>query len=148
MAHKCMNLYLWLPFLLSFWYYFLDFDHMNVFADLSVSIYTCESFIYFYYFFKLYSASQMVLARKKAKKRRESSQANVDTKEVQRRKFNQFSSLTQSCLTLCDLMNCSMPGLPVRHQFPESTQTRVHRVGDAIQLTHPLSSPSPPALNL
>ena len=55
-----MNLCLWLPFLLSFWYYFLDFDHMNIFTDLSVSTYTCESFIYFYYFFKLYSASQMV----------------------------------------------------------------------------------------
>ena len=55
-----MKLCLWLPFLLSFWYYFLDFDHMNIFTDLSVSTYTCESFIYFYYFFKLYSASQMV----------------------------------------------------------------------------------------
>ena len=45
-------------------------------------------------------------------------------------------------------MNCSMPGLPVHHQLPEFTQTHVHRVGDAIQLSHPLSSPSPPALNL
>ena len=63
-----MNLYLWLPFLLSFWYYFLDFDHMNVFTDLSVSIYTYESFIYFYYFFKLYSASQMVWPERKKRK--------------------------------------------------------------------------------
>ena len=49
--------------------------------------------------------------------------------------------------TLCDPMNCSTPGLPVHHQFPEFTQTHVHRVGDAIQASHPLSSPSPPAPN-
>ena len=59
----------------------------------------------------------------------------------------QFSSVAQSCPTLCDLINRSMPGLPVHHQLPESTQTHVHLVGDAIQLSHPLSSPSPPALN-
>jgi len=59
----------------------------------------------------------------------------------------QFSSVAQSCLTLCDPMNCSMPGLPVHHQLPEFTQTHVHRVGDAIQPSHPLSSPSPPAPN-
>ena len=58
-----------------------------------------------------------------------------------------FSSVTQSCLTLCDPMNCSMPGLPVHHQLPEFTQTHVHRVSDAIQPSHPLSSPSPPAHN-
>ena len=57
----------------------------------------------------------------------------------------QFSSVTQSCLTLCDPMNRSMPGLPVHHQLPEFTQTHVHWVGDAIQPSHPLSSPSPPA---
>ena len=60
----------------------------------------------------------------------------------------QFSSVTQSCPTLCDPMDCSTPGLPVHHQLPESTQTHVHGVGDAIQPSHPLSSPSPPALNL
>ena len=59
----------------------------------------------------------------------------------------QFSSVTQSCPTLCDPMNCSTPGLPVHHQLQESTQTHVHWVGDAIQPSHPLSSPSP-ALNL
>ena len=59
----------------------------------------------------------------------------------------QFSSVTQSCLTLCDPMDCSMPGLPVHHQLPKFTQTHVHWVGDAIQLSHALSSPSPPALN-
>ena len=61
-------------------------------------------------------------------------------------KFSQFSSVAQSCLTLCDSMNCSTPGFPVHHQLPEFTQTHVHRVGDAIQLSHPLSSP-PPAPN-
>ena len=59
----------------------------------------------------------------------------------------QFSSVTQSCPTLCDPMNHSTPGLPVHHQLPEFTQTHVHRVGDAIQPSHPLSSPSPPAPN-
>ena len=54
----------------------------------------------------------------------------------------------QSCLTLCDPMNRSTPGLPVHHQLPESTQTHVHWVSDAIQPSHPPSSPSPPALNL
>ena len=60
----------------------------------------------------------------------------------------QFSSVAQSCLALCDPMDCSMPGLPVRHQLPEFTQTHVHWVSDAIQSAHPLSSPSPPAFNL
>ena len=59
----------------------------------------------------------------------------------------QFSSVAESCPTLCDPMNCSMPGLPVHHQLPEFTQTHVHQVGDAIQPSHPLSSPSPPAPN-
>ena len=59
----------------------------------------------------------------------------------------QFSSVTQLCPTLCDPMNSSTPGLPVHYQLLESTQTHVHRVGDAIQPSHPLSSPSPPALN-
>ena len=57
------------------------------------------------------------------------------------------SSVTQSCLTLCNPMDCSMPGLPV-HQLPELAQTHVHRVDDAIQPSHPLLSPSPPAFNL
>ena len=60
----------------------------------------------------------------------------------------QFTSVAQSCLTLCDPMNCSRPGLAVHHQLPESTKTHVYRVSDAIQPSHPLSSPSPPALNL
>ena len=59
----------------------------------------------------------------------------------------QCSSVTHLCLTLCDPMNCSTPGLPVYHQLPESTQTHVHRINDAIQPSYPLSSPSPPAPN-
>ena len=60
----------------------------------------------------------------------------------------QFSSVAQSCPTHCDPMDCGTTGLPVHHQLPEFTQTHVHWVGDAIQLSHPLSSPSPPAFNL
>ena len=59
----------------------------------------------------------------------------------------QIRSVTQSCPTLCDPMNCSTPGLPVHHQLPEFTQTHVHQVSDAIQPSHPLLSPSPPAPN-
>ena len=60
---------------------------------------------------------------------------------------NQFSSVCQSCSTLCDPMNCSTPGLPVHHQLLEFTQTHVHQVGDVIQPSHPLSSPYSPATN-
>ena len=60
----------------------------------------------------------------------------------------QFSLVTQSCLTLCNPMDCSSPGFPVHHQLLELTQTHVHWVSDAIQPSHPLSSPSPPAFNL
>ena len=59
----------------------------------------------------------------------------------------QFSSV-QLCLTVCNPMDCNAPGFPVHHQLPEPTQTHVYWVGDAIQLSHPLSSPSPPAFNL
>ena len=59
----------------------------------------------------------------------------------------QFSSVAQSCATLCDLMDCSTPGVPVHHQLPELTQTHIHRVSDAIQPSHPLSSLSPPTFN-
>ena len=60
----------------------------------------------------------------------------------------QFSLVAQSHLTLCNPMDCSMPGFPVHQQLLELTQTHVHRVSDAIQPSHPLLSPSPPALNL
>ena len=59
-----------------------------------------------------------------------------------------FSSVTQLCLTFCDPMDCSTPGFPVHHQLPEFTQTHVHWVSDAIQPSHPLSSPFPPAFNV
>ena len=62
--------------------------------------------------------------------------------------ISQFSSVAQSCSTLWDPMNRSTPGLPVHHQLPASTHTHVHWVSDAIQPSHPLSSPSPPALDL
>ena len=60
----------------------------------------------------------------------------------------QFSSVARSCLTLCNSMNYSTPGLSVHHQLPESTQTHVYWVSDAIQPSHPLPFPSPPSLNL
>ena len=59
-----------------------------------------------------------------------------------------FSSVAQSCLTLFDPMDCSTPGFPVHHELPELTQVHVHQVSDAIQPSHPLLSPSPPAFNL
>ena len=59
-----------------------------------------------------------------------------------------FSSVAKSCLTLCDPMDCGMPGFPVHRQHPEPTHTHVHCVGDALQPSHPLSSPSPPTFNL
>ena len=61
--------------------------------------------------------------------------------------YQSVSSVTQSCPTLCDPMNCSTPGLPVHHHLLEFTQTHVHQASDAIQPSHPLSSPSPPAPN-
>ena len=60
--------------------------------------------------------------------------------------YQPVTSVSQSCPTLCDPVNCSMPGLSVHHQLPEFTQTHIHRVGDAIHPSHPLSSHSPPAL--
>ena len=62
--------------------------------------------------------------------------------------YVQFSSVAQSCPTLCDPMYCSMPGLPGHNQLPEFTQTHVHWIGDGIQTSHLLSSPSPPAFNI
>ena len=69
-------------------------------------------------------------------------------KDSREKNVTQFSSVARSCPTLCDPMDCSTPGLPVHHQLPEFTQTHVHRAGDAIQPSHPLSFPSPPAFNL
>ena len=72
----------------------------------------------------------------------------ITCKNGENNSYPMFSSVAQSCPTLCDPMDCSTPGLPVHHQLPEFTQTHVHWVGDVIQPSHPLSSPSPPAFNL
>ena len=84
---------------------------------------------------------------KKKNKRRTYLQARSRLTDIENKFMVQFSSVPQSCLTLCDPMNRSTPGLPVHHQLPEFTQTHVYQVSDAIQLSHPLSSPSPPAPN-
>ena len=76
--------------------------------------------------------------------RNEKGEVTIDNAEIQR---IQIRSVAQSCPTLYDPMNRSTPGLPVHHQLPEFTQTHVHRVSDAIQPSHPLLSPSPPALH-
>ena len=81
-------------------------------------------------------------------KQNENAGSLFKTQETLLLPFFQFSSVAQSCPTLCNPKNQSMPGLPVHHQHPESTQTHVHWVSDAIQPSHPLSTPSPPALNL
>ena len=73
-------------------------------------------------------------------------QQGIDLQNTQT--AHQFSSVTQSSTTLCDPMDCSIPGLPVHHQLPESAQTHVHWAGDAIQPSHPLSSPFPLAFSL
>ena len=80
--------------------------------------------------------------------RNENGEIATDNTEIQRIiRSVKFSSVAQSCPTLCEPMNPSTPGLPVHHQLLEFTQTHVHRVSDAIQLSHPLLSPSPPAPN-
>ena len=78
---------------------------------------------------------------------KESSGSEGDFRVVKPSWIHQIRSVAQSCLTLCDPMNCSTPGLPVHHQLLEFTQTHIHGVSDAIQPSHPLSSPSPPAPN-
>ena len=72
----------------------------------------------------------------------------INTKTSNKLTSFQFSSVTQSCPTLCDPMDCSMPGFPVYHKLPEFTQTHVHLIGDAIQPSHCLPSPSPPTFSL
>ena len=96
-----------------------------------------ESFVFNMYIHVMYLKSQKLELQK------QSLEFAPQTKTA-----TQFSSVTQLCPTLCDRMECSTPDLPVHHQLPEFTQTHVHQVGDAIQPSHPLSSPSPPAFNL
>ena len=83
-----------------------------------------------------------------AKKGARCVQVNVDILGISELKWRDISSVTQLCPTLRNPMDCSTPSFPVHHQFPELTQTHAHRVGDVIQPSHPLSSPSPPAFNL
>ena len=73
---------------------------------------------------------------------------SIHTHNISDKEVVQFSSVAQLCPTLCDPMDCSTPGFPVHHQLPEFTRTHVHWVGDAIQLSHPLPSSSPPTFNL
>ena len=102
---------------------------------------TILSFIFLFCVFDQYSSKFVnQLYREKKQHLKYSSRDTIP-------KLFQFSSVAQSCPTLCDPMNCSTPGLPVHHQLLEFTQTHVHRVGDAIQPSHPLSSPFPPAPN-
>ena len=74
--------------------------------------------------------------------------AESDTTEELRSAQHILHTYMESCLTLCNSMDCSTPGFPVHHQLPDTSQTHVHRLGDAIQPSHPLSSSSPPAFNL
>ena len=97
-------------------------------------------------------SNQLSQVRRERKHRPESSSAPVWRPTAQedpsrKKRSHQFSSVTQSCPTLCNPMDCSTPGLPVHCQLPEFTQTHVHWVSDAIQPSHSLSSPSPPAFN-
>ena len=109
-----------------FWENALPLQIQNLYCVLSLS----QTFIYLNFLF-IWLQRVLVLAH-----RLSCSEASV-----------QFSSVTPSCPTLCYPLNRSTPGLPVHHQLPEFTQTHVHRVGDAIQPSYPLSSPSPPAPN-
>ena len=88
-----------------------------------------------------------LLMRVKEESKRVNLKINIKKTKIMASGPIQFSSVAQSCLTLCDPMNRSTPGLPVHHQLQEINQTHVHRVSDAIQPSHPLSSPSPPAPN-
>ena len=100
--------------------------------------YTCILFLNLYYMCKLLVTVFLLLY----------SQWSCCFLIYQSFSFLQFSLVAQSCLTICDPMNCSTPGLPVHQQHPEFTQTLVHWVGDAIQSSHPLLSPSHPTFNV
>ena len=88
-----------------------------------------------------------LLMRVKEESERAGLRLNIKKTKIMASSPVQFSSVTQSCPTLCDPMNRSTPGLRVHHQLPEFTQIHIHQVGDAFQPSHPLSSPSPPAPN-
>ena len=92
-------------------------------------------------------AAAFSAARSGEAQRKEDFYSSEQLPSLQILAFSQFSSVAQSCPTLCDPMNRSTPGLPVHHQLLEFTQTHVHWISDAIQPSHPLLSPSPPAPN-
>ena len=102
--------------------------------------------------YSLMAESEEELKTLLMKVKEESEKADVKLNIQKPRSWHQVPSvqfrLVQSCPTLCDPIDCSMPGFPVYRQLPEPTQTHVHHVGDAIQPSHPLSSPSPPIFNL
>ena len=130
--------------------YFLNISSSTAFLH----IYLCKmiqvSFVYFSVLFILPQSCLLFLLFMSVYVSQRSCSGNLFLtahRSLFKRGSVQFSSVPQSCLTLCDSMNRSTPGLPVHHQLPELTQTHVHRVGDAIQPFHPLSSPSPPAPN-
>ena len=93
-----------------------------------------------------FSALKMLGARPAEGK--EYLEERAEANDLERSQSRGFSSVAQSCLTLCDPMDYTTPGFPVLHHLPELAQTHVRRVGDAIQPSHPLSSPSLPAFNL
>ena len=116
-------------------------------AILSVIIINFTKKIYFHIFFDLsikYSSFQILIFFLICY----SLTTRVDTFNAFVSRLSQFSSVIQLCLSLCDLMDCNMPGFPVHHQFLELAQTHVHWVGNVIQPFHPLSSPSPSAFSL
>ena len=105
-----------------------------------------RNFPYIYYFPPMHPLMDLLLAE--ATYQAMNADCFSDNLETPEDFSVQFSSVAQSCPTLCDLMDCSMPGLPVYHQLPEPTQTHVHWVSDAIQPSYHLSFPSPPAFNI
>ena len=116
---------------------FIPHDQVRFIPGMQVFFNICKSINVIYNINQMKDKSHMII----------SIDAEKAFDKIQHLFIIQFSKVTQSCLTLCNPMNRSMPGLPVHHQLPEFTQTHVLRVGDAIQPSHPLSSPSPLAPN-
>ena len=133
---------------------FIEFSKNKAFAILATAVDLCWGWFYWYL-----NCSCKLMSYWEDKKQREQMESRNMSKRgeihflasvlilIHSHMSDQIRSVAQSCPTLCDPMNRSMPGLPVHHQLPEFTQTHVHRGSDAIQPSHPLSSPSPPAPN-
>ena len=126
--------------ILGFWRMALSLLLLKFIVD--VILFSVQIFLFFFHLFLLYRHMSVF-------KRKCQEQCHLPGDYYYRVLCNvQFSSVTQSCPTLCNPTDCSTPGLPDHHRLPEFTQTQVHLVGHAIQPSHPLSSPSPPAFNL